>query len=74
MVLPKSKRHLNAKNTLSDHHRIHGHRNLNYTERSVIARHRNFNASKICKITVPEKVAELDHQLLEDVEKEQEGV
>ena len=31
---------------------IHGHRNLNYTERSAIARHRNFNAPKICKITV----------------------
>ena len=37
---------------MSNHDRIHGHRNLNYTERSVIARHRNFNAPKICKITV----------------------
>ena len=52
MVLKKLKRHLNAKNTLSDHDSIHGHRNLNYTERSAIARHRNFNAPKICKITV----------------------
>ena len=25
---------------------------LNYTERSVIAHYRNFNAPKICKITV----------------------
>ena len=41
-----------CENTLSDHDRIHRHRNLNYTERSVIARHRNFNAPKICKITV----------------------
>ena len=52
MVLPKLKRHLNAKNTLSDHDSIHGHRNLNDTERSAIARHRNFNAPKICKITL----------------------
>ena len=52
MVLPKLKRHLNAENTLSDHDSIHGHRNLNDTERSAIARHRNFNAPKICKITV----------------------
>ena len=52
MVLPKLKRQLNAKNTLSDQDSIHGHRNLNYTERSVIARYRNFNAPKICKITV----------------------
>ena len=51
MALPKLKRHLNAKNTLSDRS-IHGHRKLNYTERSAIARHRNFNAPKICKITV----------------------
>ena len=52
MVLPKLKRHLIAKNTSSDHDSIHGHRNLNYTERSPIARHRNFNAPKCCKITV----------------------
>ena len=52
MVLPKLKRHLNAKDTLSDHDSIHGHRNLNDTERSAIARHRSFNAPKICKITV----------------------
>ena len=49
MVLPKLKRHLNAKNTLSDHDSVHEHRN---SERSAIARHRNFNAPKICKITV----------------------
>ena len=54
MVLPKLKRHLNAKNALSDHDNIHGHRNLNYTERSMITRHWNFNAPKICKITVSE--------------------
>ena len=52
MVSPKLKRHLNSKNTLSDHDSIHGHRNLNYNERSAIARHRNFNAPKICKNTV----------------------
>ena len=52
MVLPNLKRHLKEKNTLSDHDSIHGHRNLNETERSVIARYRNFNAPKICKITV----------------------
>ena len=52
MVLPKLKRRLNEKNTLNDHDSIHGHRNLNDTERSAIARHRNFNAPKICKITV----------------------
>ena len=52
LVLPKLKRHLNAKNTWSDHDSIHAHRNLNYTERSAIARHQNFNAPKICKITV----------------------
>ena len=46
------KRHLNAKNTLSDHDSIHGHRNLNYTECCTIARHRSSNAPKICKITV----------------------
>ena len=37
---------------LSDHDSIQGHRNLNETERSVIARYRSFNAPKICKITV----------------------
>ena len=52
MVLPKSKRHLNAKNILNDHDSIHGHRNLIKTERSVIACYRNFNPPKICKITV----------------------
>ena len=52
MVTPKLKRHLNAKNTLSDHDSIHGHQNLNETKRSAIARYRNFNAPKICKITV----------------------
>ena len=52
MVLPKLKGHPNAENTLSDHDSIHAHRNLNYTERSAIARHRNFNAPKICKNTV----------------------
>ena len=52
MVLPNLKRHLKEKNTLSDHDSIHGHRNLNETERSVIAHYRNFNAPKICKITV----------------------
>ena len=48
----KKKRHLNEKNTLSDCGSIHGHRNLNKTERSVIAQYWNFNAPKICKITV----------------------
>ena len=53
MVLPKIKRHLNEKkNTLSDNDSIHGHRNSNKTERSIIARHRNFNPPKNCKITV----------------------
>ena len=51
MILPKLKRHRNAKNTLNDHNGIHGHRNLIETEGSVIARNRNFNALKICKIT-----------------------
>ena len=37
---------------MSDHDSIHGHRNLDETERSVIAHHQNFNAPKICKITV----------------------
>ena len=31
-----------CENTLSDHNSIHGHRNLNYTKRSAIARHRKF--------------------------------
>ena len=44
--------HLNEKNTLSDHDRIHGHRNLNETERFGIALYQNFNTSKIYKITV----------------------
>ena len=39
-------------NTLSNHDSIHGHRNLNETKRSAIARYRNFHALKICKITV----------------------
>ena len=51
MVLPKLKRHLNAKNTLSEHDNISRHRNLNETERSVIVQYRNLNAPKICKIT-----------------------
>ena len=53
--LPKLKRHLNKKKALSDHGSIHRHRNLNYTEHSVIARHWNLDAPKICKITVPFK-------------------
>ena len=52
MVLPKLNRHLNEKNTWSDRGSIHEHQNLNHTERSVIAHYRNFNAPKICKITV----------------------
>ena len=40
------------KNALSNHDRIHKHRNLNETERSMIARLRNFNPLKICKVTV----------------------
>ena len=52
MVLPKLKKHLNKKNTLSDHDSIHGYRNLNDTERSLIARYRNHNAPKNCNITV----------------------
>ena len=52
MVLPKFKRHLNEKNALRDNDSIHGHRNLNDTEHSVIAHHRNFNVPKICKFTV----------------------
>ena len=52
LVLPKWKRHRNAKKALSDHDSIHGHRHLNETERSVIARYWNFNAPKICNITV----------------------
>ena len=52
MVLPKLKRHLNAKNTLSDPDSINGHRNLSETERPMIAQYRNLNAQKICKLTV----------------------
>ena len=52
MVSPKLRRHLTEKNTWSDRGSIRGHRNLNCTERSVIAPYRNFNAPKICKITV----------------------
>ena len=52
VVLPKLKRHLNAKNTLNDHDSIRGHRNFIETERSAIACYRNFNSPKICKITV----------------------
>ena len=52
MISPKLKKYLNEKNTLSDHDIIHGHRNLNETKRSAIARYRNFNAPKICKIAV----------------------
>ena len=46
MVLPKTKRHLNEKKALSDNDSIYGHRNLNDTERSVIARHQKFNAPR----------------------------
>ena len=49
----ESKKTPKWENTFSGHDSIHGHRNLNETERSVIARYRNFNAPKICKITVP---------------------
>ena len=52
MDFPKLKRHLNEKNTLIDRGSNHKHRNLNEPERSAIARYRNFNAPKICKITV----------------------
>ena len=47
LVLPKLKRYLNEKNASSDRGSVHGHRNLNKTECSVIARHRNFNVPKI---------------------------
>ena len=40
------------KNTKSNHDSNPGDRKLNETQRSVIARYRNFNAPKICKITV----------------------
>ena len=40
------------KNTLSDLDSLHGHRNLNETEHSMIACYRNFNAPIFCKITV----------------------
>ena len=53
----KLKRHLSAKDALSDHDSIHGHRNLNDTECRVIARYRNFNAPKTCKITVKHTAA-----------------
>ena len=52
LVLPKLKRHVTEKNTLSNQDSNPGHRKLNETDRSVIARYRNFNAPKICKITV----------------------
>ena len=35
-------------NTLSDYGSVAEHRNLNETERSAVARYRNFNAPKIC--------------------------
>ena len=38
--------------TIRDHVGVRGHRNLNFTEWSVISRYQNFNAPKICKITV----------------------
>ena len=38
--------------TTRDRVDVRGHRNLNFTECSVIARYRNFNAPKFCKITV----------------------
>ena len=38
--------------TTRDHVDVGGHRNLNFTEWSVISHYRNFNAPKICKITV----------------------
>ena len=44
--------YLTWENTLSDYGSVAGHRNLNETERSAIARYRNFNAPKICKVTV----------------------
>ena len=58
MVPPKLKRHLNAKNTLSDHDNIRADRNLNETERlrSEIGPRRNFNAPKIYEITIPCKI------------------
>ena len=46
LVYWKFKRHLNEKNTFSDHDSIHGHRNLNETELFVIARCRNFKHTK----------------------------
>ena len=36
----------------ADHGSIHEHQNLNGIESSTIARYQNFNALKICKITV----------------------
>ena len=41
-----------CENALSDYDSSHQLRNLNYTERSAVARHRNLNAPKICKVTV----------------------
>ena len=53
MVLPKIKKTPKCEKYIEpDHDSNHGHRNLNDTERSATARHRNFNAPKICKITV----------------------
>ena len=67
MVLPKLKRHLNAKNTLSNHNSIHGHRNLNYIERSAIARHRNFKGEvrAICRFWVFDGNGLLGHRLID---------
>ena len=39
---------------------VGGHRNLNFTECFVIARYRNFNTPKICKITVGADEAQVD--------------
>ena len=50
----------NEKNALSDNDSIHRHRNLNDTERSVIAHHQNFNTPKICKFTVHAAVSQFD--------------
>ena len=70
MVLPKLKRHLNAKKTKSGHDIVHGHRNLNYTERvrSAIARHRNFNAPKFCKITVAQCISFGQREMFASIE------
>ena len=42
---------------MSDHDSIHGHRNLNETERSAIARYRNFNIPKFVILQFQEKFA-----------------